>query len=191
MARRLALDLVRAEAWRAAWQLRASAILAGTHRWQFKPALLGSVLSRVRDGFAAESRLRGIDLKVNVADWNTSADVDEDALIAAVCGAVVATAGVIGEVESPQVTLIARRTDGKAIAVEIAQDTVAPGASVAHRFFDAAWTDRPGGRAAAIGAAVAHAVADRHAGEAAFVSGVGRGSAVRLTLGRAPLGSRH
>ena len=191
MARRLALDLVLAEAWRAAWQLRASAILAGAHRWQFKPALLGSVLARVRDGFAAEGRLRGIDLKVNVADWNTSADIDEDALVAALCGAVVATAGLIGDVESPQLTLVARRTDGKSIAVEITQDTVAAGSSVANRFFDAAWSDRPGGRAAAIGAAVAHAVAEGHAGEAAFVSGVGRGTAVRLTLGRAPLGSRH
>jgi ParB-like nuclease family protein len=190
MARRLALDLVRAEAWRASWQLRAAAILGGTHRWQFKPAPLASVLARVRDGFAPESRLRGIDLTLNVADWNTSSDLDEDALVAAVCGAVVATAGLIGDVEAPQLTLTARRNDGKGAVIEIAQDTIAAGA-LADRFFDLAWPDRPGGRAAGIGAAVASAVAGRHAGDAAFVSGAGRGTTVRLTLARSPLGSRH
>ena len=190
MARRLALDLVRAESWRAAWQLRASAILADTHHWQFKPSLLGAVLGRVRDGFAPESRLRGIDLKLNVADWNASADVDDDALVAAVCGAIVATAGFLGDAEAPQLALSARRNDSKDIVIDIGQDAVTPGPRASELFFDAGWTDRPGGRAAAIGAAAARAVAERHGGDATFLSTVGRGSIVKLTLGRS-LGSRH
>jgi hypothetical protein len=190
MARRLAIDLVRAEAWRASWQLQAATILDGTHRWQFAPAPIGTVLARVRDGFSAESRLRGIDLKLNMADWNMPVDLDEEALVCAVSGAVVATAGLIGDVESPQLTLTVQRAENKA-AVEIAQDTIAPGPQIADRFFDAAWVDRPGGRASAIGAAVARAVAERHGGDAVFQSSVGRGSAVKLTLGRSPLGSHH
>src|SRR5262249_9024405 len=50
LVRRVALDLIRAAAWRAAWQVRAAAVLDQTHRWQFRPRFVGAVLSRVRDG---------------------------------------------------------------------------------------------------------------------------------------------
>jgi hypothetical protein len=51
------------------------------------------------------------------------------------------------------------------------------------RFFDLSWSDRPGGAAAAIGAAAARAVAERHGGDATFVAGAAPGSTVRLTFG--------
>lgn len=184
-AHRVAVNLVRAEAWRASWQLRAAMILDRTHRWRFRPLVLGDVLARVRDGFAAEGRLAEINLKLNIVDWNASADLDEDAVICGISGAVVASAGLIDDGDVPQVIVAARRSDGKRVTIEIVQDTVVPDARMTGRFFDASWSDRPGGRAAMIGAAAARAVAERHGGDAAFIAGVGRGSTVRLTLGTA------
>ena len=110
MVRRVALDLIRAAAWRAAWQMRAAAVLDQTHRWQFRPRLLGAVLARVRDGFAADGRLRGVAVALNVADWNLTGDLDEEALVAGVSGAVVATAGLLEAVDLPQITIAARST---------------------------------------------------------------------------------
>ncbi len=182
MTRRVALDLVRAEAWRASWQLRTAAILEGIHEWRFKSLPLGYLVRQACDGFSSEGRLRAIDLRVNLVDGDPSADLDEGALICGVTGAVMAVAGLLGSGDaSQQVTLAVRRWPGEALAVEIAQDVVSPASGVADRFFDRTWSDRPGGWNATIGAAVAQAVAERHGGEAAFLTD-GRGSTVRLTL---------
>ena len=187
LARRVALDLVRAEAWRASWQLRAVSILDGGHVWNFRPLLLGSVLGRVRDGLVSECRLSGVDIKLNVMDWSASADVDEDAVICAVTGAIAASVGLAGTDGAPQVALAARRVDGRPLTVEITQDRMLTDSNAAGRFFDPDWSDRPGGRTAMLGAATAKAVAERHGGDAAFVAGDGRGSTVRLTFGRPKL----
>jgi hypothetical protein len=192
MARRIALDLVQAEAWRASWQLRAAAILRNTHRWKFRATMLSSLLGHVRDGFAAERRLRGIEVKLDVGDWNMAAHLDEEAVVCGLSGAIVATAGVLAGLDDPQVTLLVRRPDGKALTIEIAQDAIVLDASVVERFFDPTWSDHPGGRAGGIGAAAARAVAERHGGAASLIVGLAAGSTVRLTLGRAsPAASRH
>jgi len=182
--RRVALDLIRAAAWRAWWQLGAAAILDDTHRWHFRPRPLGAVLSRVGEGFAAESRLRGVDVTVKVADWNAGADLDEDALVAALSGAIVATASLTEDVESPRVSVAARFADKAGLIIEISQDAARPDADVADWFFEVNRSDRPGGRPAAIGAAAARAVARRHGGDAAVVIDA-RGCTVRMALGRA------
>ncbi len=182
MVRRVALDLIRAAAWRAAWQMRAAAVLDQTHRWQFRPRLLGAVLARVRDGFAADGRLRGVAVSLNVADWNLTGDFDEEALVAGVSGAVVATAGLLEAVELPQITIAARSTGMSDVAIDVTQNGVAVDAVDADAFFDAEKPDRLGGRAAAIGAAAARAVARRHAGDATFEADAVSGSTLRLTL---------
>jgi hypothetical protein len=82
--RRVALDLIRAAAWRASWQMRAAAVLDQTHRWQFRPRLVGAVLTRVRDGFAADGRLRGVERIDAGRRLERPADLDEEALVAAV-----------------------------------------------------------------------------------------------------------
>jgi len=190
LVRRVALVLVGSRACRASWQLSAAGILDRTYNWRFRPTLLGTVLARVRDGFAAESRLKGIDLTLRVDDWNLTADLDEAAIVAGLCGALVAAAGWIAVDHGPQLTLTPRRTEAGPLVVEIAQDAVVPDAATLDRFFDTTWSDRPGGRAAALGAAVTRMVAERHGGNAAFI-GSGRGTILRLTLGRSAIPARH
>jgi hypothetical protein len=184
LVRRVALDLIRSAAWRASWQVRASAVLDQTHRWQFRPRLVGAVLSRVRDGFAADGRLRGVEVTMQVADWNATLDLDEEALVAAVAGAVIATSGVMEGIESPRVVVTARPMGESDLVIDVSQDAVTVDPADAERFFDASRPDRLGGRLAAIGASAARVVAQRHAGDAVLVSDAGRGSTVRLTLRR-------
>ena len=184
LVRRVALDLIRASAWRASWQMRAAAVLDHSHHWQFRPRLVGAVLSRVRDGFAADGRLRGVEVAMHVADWNAAAELDEEALVAAVSGAIVATAGLMDGVESPRISISARTTGESTVTIDVTQDQVPVDGDEAERFFEMAKPDRGGGRSAATGAAAALLVAQRHAGDAVFVADGGRGSTVRLTLRR-------
>jgi hypothetical protein len=180
--RKVALDLMRAAAWRASWQVRAAAILDGSHRWRFRSRSIGHALARVRDGFVPEGRLSGVEVVLQIEDWNLTADVDEDAIVAAVSGAIVATAGAMDGVESPRVTLTAESSDTAGVVIAIAQDAAAMDAADAARFFDETRPERLGGRASAIGAATARVVAHRHGG-GATVASAGQGCAVRLTIG--------
>jgi hypothetical protein len=190
MARRVALDLVRAEAWRASWQLAASEILDDLHEWRFRPLHLGSLVRQASDGFASECRLRSVGLRLTLVDGDASAEFDEDAIICAVTGAVVATADLVGGGDAPEVAVTLRRWNSDALAVEIAQDVVSPPPIVAERFFDSAWLERPGGWTATMGATVAQIVAERHGGEAVFLAD-GHGSTVRLVLKPARLSTRR
>jgi hypothetical protein len=190
MARRVAFDLVRAESWRASWQLRASSIVDRHHAWRFKPLPLGYLVRQACDGFAAECRLHALELKLNIVEGTASADLDEDALGCGVTGAVLATAGLLESLDRPSITVTVRRWNGKSLAVEVTQEAASPRDGVADRFFDRAWLDRPGGWTAAMGAAAAQAVAERHGGEAAFLTD-GRGSTVRLTLNHSTIPARH
>jgi len=185
LVRQVTIDLVRAQAWRASWLLRAGAILEDTYYWDFRLQLLGSALERLRQGLVAEGRLSGVDLQVSVPDWNVSADVDEQGLVAGLMGAVVATLGLVDGRHGVVITLLATASPSGLPSVDIAQDVAPVSAALARRFFDASWSDRPGGWTAAIGAATAKAVAERHGGDAVLMAGEGRGSVIRLSLGRA------
>jgi hypothetical protein len=190
MARRVALDLVRAEAWRASWQLAAAEILDDVHEWRLRPLHLGSLVRQASDGFASECRLRSVGLRLNLVDGDSSGEFDEDAIICAVTGAVIATADLVGGGDAPEIGVTVRRWNSDALAIEIAQDIVSPAPIVAERFFDSEWLDRPGGATAAMGAIGAQIVAERHGGEATFLAD-GHGSTVRLVLKPARLSTRR
>ena len=166
-----------------AWPQFAS-ILEDTYRWDFRLRRLGSALERVRQGFAPECRLSGIDLQICVPDWNVSAEVDEQGLVAGLTGAIVATLGLVGQIEAAAITLIVNASAGESPSIDIAEDMVAVPAAAASRFFDPTWSDRPGGWAATIGAVAAKKVAEEHGGHAALVARDGRSSVIRLNLGR-------
>src|SRR5690606_24175608 len=57
LARRVSIDLIKAQSWRAGWLLRAAALLDNTPRPAARPRPIGPILAQVRDGFAAECRL--------------------------------------------------------------------------------------------------------------------------------------
>jgi hypothetical protein len=182
MARRVSVDLIKVQAFRASWLLRTKALLDGTHQADFRARRLGAVLGRVRDGFAAESRLTGIALQIHAAEWNAAVTVDEAALVAGLTGAVIATLGLVGQSEYAAIRVTANVTDGDLDSIEITQEDAAVPPSTASRFFDASWQERPGGWSAGFGASVARIVAQQHGGDAIFVVGERRGSTIRLKM---------
>ncbi len=184
LARRLSVDLIRAQAWRASWLLRAHAMLEGGTRGHARPKPIGALLEQMRQGLAPECRLAGVTLQLQASDWNTSVTVDESAIVAGVTGAFVATLGVLGHVEGAVVRIAVDASAGELRAIEVIQDEVTASPALGLRFFDPTWTDRPGGFAAMIGALSARASAQQHGGGATLLMGDRRGTTVRLTLTR-------
>jgi hypothetical protein len=183
LGRRVSLDLIKAHAWRASWLLKAQALVDGPVRGHFRARSLAPLLLKVRDGLAAECRLSGTTLDLQAVDWQASCQIDEAGLTTGVTGAVMATLGLMGPADGAAIKLTLV-TAGDAPAIEISQDAVAVRASVAQRFLDPAWVDRPGGWTAALGAGAARTAAHQHGGSATFVLGDVRGSVLRLTLAR-------
>jgi hypothetical protein len=182
MARRANLDVIVAQAWRASWMLRAMSILDNTHRSHARPRQLGFVLGEVCDRLAAESRLTRFTLHVHASDWNAAVVVDDQALVAALTGAIFGTLGVIGRTDGVAVRLSATASGGELRTVEVSQDEVMVAPTVASRFFDPLWADRPGGWVAGLGASAARAVAQQQGGTAVFLAGDRRGTTLRLTF---------
>ena len=185
LGRRLSADLIKAQTARAAWLVRANVILDGAHRAHVRPRPLGAILDQIRDRFATECRLAGVALHVHTTDWNTTVIVDEDALVTGISGAIVATLGLIGQVEGAAIKVSAGVSGAELRTIEVTQDDVTVPASVGSRFLDVSWTDRPGGWVAGVGAATARTVAQQHGGDVVFLSADRRGSTVRLSFTRA------
>jgi hypothetical protein len=183
MARRQHVALIQAEAWRASWLVQAHAIIGGQHCSDVRPRQLGPMLERIRQGFAAESRLSGVPINLRTSDWSASVAVDEGVIVAAIAGGLFATLGLIGGRESAgPVRVTVEALAGELRTIEIAQDDVEAPAVASLRFFDLDWSDRPGGWLSAMGAATARAVARQHGGHAALLLGERRGTVVRLNL---------
>jgi hypothetical protein len=184
-ARRVMLDVLRAHTWRAAWLVRAQTLADGQSRGSVRPRPIGGVLSRLREGFAAECRLNSLALHVHVPDWNAAVSVDEQELMTGLTGAIVATIGLLGDSDGATVKVTATATGGELRTVEVSQDDAPVSGQVAGRFFDPVWAERPGGWVSGFGAWTARSVAQRHGGEAVLVAGDRRGSVLRLTFERA------
>lgn len=184
MGRRVNTDLIRSHASRAAWALRAHGLSASADRVRSRPRPLGFLLDRIRNAWAAECRLEGFTLQVRASDWNAVVAVDEEAVITGVGGALVATLGLVGETDGAALTLSAVATSGALQSVDLVQDEVYVTPGDGARFFDTFWGDRPGGWMAGLGAAAAKAAAQRHGGDAIFLTDEDRGSTVRLQFAR-------
>jgi hypothetical protein len=184
VARRVNTDLIRSQAWRASWALRSHALLSGRYRARLRPRPIGFLLGQIRHGWAAECRLANVTLEVETSDWNAVVAVDEQSVIAGVNGAVIATLGLIGDTDEASLTLQATSSSGQLHTIDLVQADVLVTPSEGGRFFDASWTDRPGGWLAGLGAAVARAAAQQHGGEAVFLADEEIGSTVRMQFSK-------
>ena len=184
LAHRANVAAVRAHAFRAAWLLRAHALIEGGHRVQVRPRPLVRALEQVRDGLAAECGLTGLRLDLHAPDSNTHVPMDEVALVAGVTAGVLALAAVLPDPAGATIKISASAHGGELRAVEISQDETAVAPQMSTLFFDQQWSDRPGGAVASLAAACVKAVAALHGGDAVFMPGARRGSTVRLNFHR-------
>jgi hypothetical protein len=184
MARRVSLDLIRAQTWRASWMLRAHGLLHGSHRPRMQSHEVGALLARVRDGFAAECRLAGTSLELRVPAWTAAVTVDEDALLAGLSGAVIWTLGGAGAADGAAITMSADATDGWLDVIDVSQEPAGGTAPAPRRAYGG---PAPAGEdwMSALGASVAKAAARIHGADAAFLAGDGGRSTVRFTFRRA------
>ena len=183
-ARRLSLDLIRAQAWRASWLLRSYALIEGAPRAAARPRATSTLLEQIRQGLSPECRLAGVTLQMQASDWNGTVSVDEPSIVAGVTGAVIATLGVLGHAEGAVIRISVEASGGELRSIEVAQDDVTASPALGHRFADASWADRPGGFIAAIGALSTRAAAAQHGGSASIGVGERRGTTIRLNLTR-------
>ena len=184
LARRVSLDLIKAQSARAAWLLRAQALLAGHHADRAsRPHVIGDVLAGARDRLAAECRLNGVGLLVT-CESRAAVTIDDTLLSIGVTGAVLSLAGRLTGGEGAVIRVDALvEVDGDEDdlqSIDVSQDAVAVPSSVEQRFFDADWVERPGGWLGAIGAASAEAAAVQLGGGITLSTGSRRGSTLRF-----------
>ena len=184
LARRVSLDLIKAQSARAAWLLRAQAVLAGHDAVRpSRSHIIGDVLAGVRDRLAAECRLNSVGLQVT-CESRAAVTIDDTLLTVGVTGAVLSLAGLLTGLEGAVIRVDALvEVDGDEDdlqSIEICQDLVAVPSSLKQRFFDGDWVERPGGWLGAIGAATADAAAVQLGGGIHLSVGSRRGCTIRF-----------
>lgn len=183
LARRVSTDMIRAQAWRASWLLKASALVDGRHRGQTRPKAIGPMLEQIRQGLLPECRLAGAALRVQTTDWDATVAVDETALAAAITGAVFATLSIAGA-DDVSIRVHVETAGGDVRQVEVSQDDASVPSATSLRFFDPTWGDRPGGWSAGLAALTVRSAAQQLGGSATLVPGDRRGTTIRLNLSR-------
>jgi hypothetical protein len=186
LGRRVGLDLIRAQASRASWLMRAHALLgAADPDAVVRRRPLGALLADVRERAGVECRLNGFALEVRITDEAAALQFAEGAVSVGLTGAVMAQLGLANGADAGVIRIQAAVLRGELASIDVTQDAAPVAASASARFFDAAWTGRPGGWLAAVGAATARAGAERLGGTATVPPADGRGCTIRWTL---PLG---
>lgn len=184
VARRVNLDLIKMQAWRASWLLRANAILQGGHRPQMRPRPLAFLLGQIRTAFAPECRLSGVGFQVQASDWNAVVAVDESGLLAGVAAAVFATLALVDQSEGVTIKLIAQASDGELRTIDVMQDEVMVPAGATAGFFDPSAIDRGAPWSARLTVPTVKTVARQRGGDALFLTTNRGGSLIRLQLTR-------
>jgi len=182
MEHRVALDLVQAHALRATWLISATELVASVPRSRPKRQRpLGRILDDAVEAFGPESRVAGVSVKVRVDDRAYPAQLDGDVCGIGITGALLAMVALEDAGAQASITVNASQSSEREVVVTIAGASQIE-ASVAERFFDSSWTERPGEWPALMGALSARVAAERSGGSAAFSVDAERGAAIRLVF---------
>lgn len=188
LSRRVAVDLIQAELWRATCLVEAGRVLRGERPASVAAVSPARVLDQVIARAATEARLRGIDLVANAVDSSSGAVIrgDESLLVLALSSMLLVTLGFVESAAASRVTLsISSRSAGH-VVFDVSQDAVLVPDNWVSRALDATWVDRPGGQQALVLMLAAERIASACAGKAAVVATV-LGTTISLTV---PIASR-
>jgi hypothetical protein len=180
LAQRAAVDLIHVHTTRAGWLIKAVDLLgayetSGEHR-----RTLGGLVDDLVGDFAPESRLTGVPLRVRLDDRAYTARLDKQAFSVGLMGAIVALLPFADTEKGSTLTLTAARS-ADALTVDIAQTGTLMDAALGRSFFDAAWTTRPGGWPALMGALAFKIAVERNGGSVACEADASRAH-IHLTL---------
>jgi hypothetical protein len=164
LGRRTALDLIEGHTLRAAWLIRAAGLVAGTDRRPGRRQPIGRLIDDLIEQLAAEARLRGLAIRGRVDDRAYAVRFDDEVLSIGLTGAIFALLPFVDAGDERPMTIHVARP-AASLTVDLAHPATSMDGSSARGFFDEAWTARPGGWPAMLGAlALTRAVA-HHGGE--------------------------
>lgn len=168
---RVALDLVRTEVHRATRLVRCLSALTADVPLAVVDVSLAAAVDQALEGFAAERRLSGVTVTVERGEGPFQVRADPDWLAAALSAAIGGMLALVQTARTPALAVRVGRASARGLSVEIGQQAVNVPAWAMGRFFEAAWTDRPGGYQAGVELAAARRLAERHAGSADVLPG--------------------
>jgi ParB/RepB/Spo0J family partition protein len=180
---RVALDLIRTEIHRAERLVQSLDALGQDPPLVQTAVSLAAVVDRALEGFAAERRLSGVSVQVEMADAPMVVHGDQDWLTVGLSGAIGGMLALVQSATAPALTVsLTASTSRSSIVVEIAQHTVTVPTWGLSQFFDVAWIDRPGGYQAAAELAAAKKVVTLHRGGIEVLPGDRGGCRLVLVL---------
>lgn len=167
---RTAVDFIAASAWRAAQLAGVLDVLSRRSARKTRARVLAGVIDHVIDGFSAEGRLNGVDVRARIDGAAAGIAVQEQEVALIISSGVLATLPLVDQGHVDQPAIVVAATNGAAGSARIiVGQTAAPApAALAGRFFDEDYNDRAGGWVAVACALAVRIVAERAGGAAAF-----------------------
>lgn len=161
--RRAALDLIHVHAAHARWLVDAVDFIKVPARTAEERQTLGTLIDNLVAGFAAEGRLTGLPLRTRIDERAYPVWLDKQAFSIGMAGAILAVSPFIDLEREGALTITATRPVD-VVVIEIGHaPTLMDGAAV-RAFFDEAWTTRPGGWPAWLGAMALRSAVERRGG---------------------------
>lgn len=169
---RVALDLIRTEAHRAHRLVQALHLLTLDPAPTTATVSARALLAQVLDAFEPERRLSATQISIEYAEGAPEAWGDPEWLAAALSGSIGALLAMVHGAKAPALEArLGPAASRAAVRFEIAQRVVTVPEWAVGRFFDPAWTDRPGGYPCAVELAAARLACDRHGGGLELLAG--------------------
>lgn len=175
-----ALDLLNAHAWRAGRLIEALTLLSNAPAAPPRARSIAGIIDEVVDGFAVESRLANVTIRVEVRDVLSSAGLNDCQLAAGLAGALMAVLPLVANTFQPTIAIHATNANGNETVIEVIQHNAPVPPHLVERFFDGS---RPQDDPATIGALAVKALAEAHDGRAVFEA-LPDGSRLAITMKR-------
>jgi len=180
---RVVLDLVRTEVHRASRQCTSLDALARTPALALTDLSVRSALDSVLEACLPERRLGGVHVAIDVADGPHTIAGDPEWFDVGLSGAVGGMLALVQTARNPAFQIRLTGTgSGPSIMLEISQSVVTVPSWSLSRFFDATWTERPGGFQAAVELAAARKVMELHRGGVEILTGDRGGCRIVVVL---------
>ena len=180
--RRVAADLIQAQAWRAAWMASAVAILTG-QRPESRRKSIAAILDRIKTGFDAEARLTRLHLDCSATPAAAALVVDEELGAIAVTGCVFATLSWLEGHDEPRVEVRVDAPNPRTLRTEVVQRMTPVQPELARGLREPEFS---GLRdvTSALGLTAARLIAEQFGGAVELTAITGRGSVIQGTFCR-------
>jgi hypothetical protein len=180
---RVALDLIRTEAHRARRLVQCLHTLVSDPMLAPTPQPLRTIVDQALDAFGPERRLSGVQVRVEAGEGVHVVSVDPVWFGLAVAGMLGGMLAVVQNTRTPVLDVrLSSVPSSASVALELSQQGVSIPAWALARFFDAAWTERPGGYQAAVEFAAAKRIVELHRGGVELVPGDRGGCRLAVAL---------